>query len=1311
VPFTLTIADVTSGHLQAVIGYDEPTRVLRIRDPSIHHTLEMNAAEFFDAQQSVGPRGMAMVPVENEDLLEGLALPEADLYDVYHAMQLELEAHDRSAAVQHYERMVVLNPGHRLTLTARRALAGYDANAQENLAAIDALLELYPDDQSLLLSRLFSLRELATRRERLDWLDAVFTRRHVSAPLFLEYAAELATDDRNMDQAMWLCRRALRRRPGEPRAMHLLAGLYWNQERSDEAIRLFRLAACGDDRNEAYALSYFAATRWLGRADTGLAFLRDRWERLGDRASQPVMTLFEALCALDRVDEALGVLENALLRRPDDGELDLFAANRYAMFGDAERAAMHLSAAQGQVRQTAWLGQAAAAARLAGNRQLALSYWADVLELEPLDLAAHRMTALLHAETSGRRRALEHLSSFCERFPHHAGLLQLSYELSSDASAAQRESFLRKLLEIDPSNAWALRELALNLQRQGRFDDALEAARDATRLDVSAASGHAIMGHALVRCGRVEEAATSYRRCIEHQADSREAIRGLLRTCGNTVADTREALRFLEEQLMKQALFGDGFLEYRHAARGILPPGDLLAVLQHAYAERPDAWSAYSALVNHLVEMGNTDEALRVATQATESFSKLPGAWLDLSRVHRRRREVEAQVVALDRARELNPEWPEPIHNLCDVYEQSGRFQESRQLLERCIKLSPLAAALRGRLAHVLHRSGEVDRAIAVLEEAVRIEPDYEWAWESLARFSAERGKPSHALDLARSLAESLGETRAWVRLAKLELSVDTPEASLESLERAIRINPRSAKAHDQRAVALAQLRRFEDAEAACRPAAFGERVPLELQGRAAWLDAQRGDLDLAIERIRTTVKENPDYTWGWQCLLEWYAAKERFDDAAEAAERLAWLEPDNAVPVAWEAEMRSGNGDRERAKDLYQRAMRMDPAYLFAGSRYFNLQLEDRELDEAERTLEVLSLHASDEETLAARIQLAVKRSEKETALELLRRLCRRPEAEQSAIGEAVMAMDNGGLSGEAERALHDLAGEEVCNAAVPGMWMGLLMRRGHLGSLRDYLWLRRLGPGAATAVHQALDGLGETAAKAPEGFSWGRWQVTWRSRIIRILFRDWRETDITYWAKMGWLLLTRRQHRAARRWLDDWARRPDAEPWMLQNVAIVCLQTDADRQAREVLRYMGHRIDIREELPPLVKLWCVVGACLDGNSSVAGALLHETPSAAVEGQYMAFRSFGELLVDVLSKPRGPLTESARDRWKRLQNSEMPDRATLRLFMLGKYALARHTRRIDKVVSTWIDLHRSRSFFMAVALFVVLLRLIAALG
>ena len=166
-----------------------------------------------------------------------------------------------------------------------------------------------------------------------------------------------------------------------------------------------------------------------------------------------------------------------------------------------------------------------------------------------------------------------------------------------------------------------------------------------------------------------------------------------------------------------------------------------------------------------------------------------------------------------------------------------------------------------------------------------------------------------------------------------------------------------------------------------------------------------------------------------------------------------------------------------------------------------------------------------------------------------------------------------------------------------------------------------------------------------------------------------------------------------------------------MLQNVAIVYLETNADRQAREVLRYMEHRIDIREELPPLVKLWCAVGACLDGNSSVASALLHETPSAAVEGEYMAFRSFGELLVDVLSKPRGSLTESARDSLKRLQDRKMPDRATLRLFMLGKHALARHTRRIDKVVSTWMGLHRSRSVFIVVALFVVLVRLIAALG
>ncbi len=96
---------------------------------------------------------MALVPVEQADSLEGLELPETDLYDLHHCMQLELERHDRDTAVACHQKMIETAPDHRLTYTAKLALAGYDVNPLEALAAVDALLESFPDDDHLRFAR------------------------------------------------------------------------------------------------------------------------------------------------------------------------------------------------------------------------------------------------------------------------------------------------------------------------------------------------------------------------------------------------------------------------------------------------------------------------------------------------------------------------------------------------------------------------------------------------------------------------------------------------------------------------------------------------------------------------------------------------------------------------------------------------------------------------------------------------------------------------------------------------------------------------------------------------------------------------------------------------------------------------------------------------------------------------------------------------------------------------------------------------------------------------------------------------------
>ena len=150
----------------------------------------------------------------------------------------------------------------------------------------------------------------------------------------------------------------------------------------------------------------------LGEA---LAFLRRRFEELGGRSGLPVRSLSWALDQLDQCDEALAVYDAALARRPDDGNLALFAAEAFSRFGRHDRARELLDHARDRSR--GWARVAARHAEAEGRPDEAMTYWRRVLEVEPLAIDAHeemlrRHEKMLAAEAHGGPVTSDEMASF-----------------------------------------------------------------------------------------------------------------------------------------------------------------------------------------------------------------------------------------------------------------------------------------------------------------------------------------------------------------------------------------------------------------------------------------------------------------------------------------------------------------------------------------------------------------------------------------------------------------------------------------------------------------------------------------------------------------------------------------------------------------------------------------------------------------------------------------------------------------------------------------------------------------------------------
>ncbi len=1191
IPFAMTTVETQSAHLQALIGYDSFRGTLLVRDPYERTTGEWLATEFLERQAANGPRGLVLVPAAEASRLDGFDLPDAEVFDDVYRLERALHVYDREAAEQHFSSLERRDASHRLTLFARRYLAWYDASLPHQLAAVEELLLRYPENANFLWSKANALRELSRRAEYREFLHATATAKD-SDPLFWrEWAEELGKDARETFAAERQLKRCLRFRPLEADNLRALANLLWDRRQFAEATELYRLAACLRDKVEFHARSYFTAARHLRQTEKALGMLARRFEKFGRQSATPARILFWALTALNREPEAFVKLDEALALRPEDGELVLFAADAYARHGDPARASSLLAAAEKRTTPAEWLRSSARIADYTSRLHESLACWRRVLEEEPLALDAHRSVTRLLAETVNRAAALAHLQATCERFSHHVPLHQLWVEWARGEGDAEAERVLRLLLALDPRDAWARRELALALAGQRRFDEAHVELAAAEAIEPNVPQLHSTRGRVLLIAGRYAEARESCRAALRLAIDEDAPAADLL-AASRTHEEKCASLAFIREELIRQVVFGDGLLTYRREAFGILDSAELLASLREALDARPDLWHAWSAVVLQLTDMQQVDEALTLAQQCTERFPLLPRVWLDLAQVHRFRGEREKEIPPLRRTLQLSPAWGWPSRLLADTYGRMGQYDESSKILEQAIAAAPLDSQNHGHLAEVLDRLGRREEAIARIEQALRLDPSYDWAWDKLREWSPPSDPNSRAVALAREISrDRSGEARSWLALAQV-LGRDGLDECLGALDRANRLDPLYTDACDYRAWVFAEAGRYDEAAAACEPEACRGDVPTNLRGRAAWVEARRGNLRAATAKMLAVVEHAPDYYWGWNQIADWAMEDQNYQQARDAAERMARLAPRNAIPLGYLADAQSKLGQHDAALASLRRAFEIDPTYEFAGLRLFDHHLEKNDFAEAERFLGLLQTHLPGSRTLLAELRLRARRRREDEAYAVFERLCCAPEADGWAIKSADEALANTGWVRRQEEILFAHLHDPAANPEVGAVWV---RRAAALGKWKRLREIRRIDPSRA---------LGERARIAYVEVLGQHKRARDLSRFMR-KEHAWLQGNAIAWGSVAYALVEMKRYRTAVKWMDDWRTHAGIRPWMLQNLIASLRELGRDTTALEASR---KALTLpRDQTTPQHQLWIALDEVSRGETDSARSAVAE--------------------------------------------------------------------------------------------------------
>jgi tetratricopeptide (TPR) repeat protein len=1200
VPFELFIFDDAVDRARIVIGYDEVRQALLVRDPKHRGLLEI-PADVLNARQRVdGPAGLALTPADKSDLLQNLDLPESDLRDSLHRLRLAIERHDRDEAAFFVESLRGQAPDHPIALRAALELAEFDGDLSLALRWIDRLLDLCPEDQRLWLRKLDCLASSDQRDERLALLRNVCGRRG-TPPLFsLRLADELRKDSRDFREAVFWARHALKQGAGLE-AISRLAELRWEQRPSDDALELHRFAVCLNDKDETSARQYFHAARHLSDANRALDFFKARFERLGGRTGLPAIALFGAYDELGRRAEALPLLDTALQRRPDDGQLLLFAARTQIQTGQLAEAEKNLQAAEGRAPKSHVQRIAASLALCRNDLPRAQKLWREILDREPLALDANDEFARLLAEIEGRPAALKHLEEICARNPRHFGLCQLWLNWLEPDGPQVQEPIWRWLLELNPSDAATRRGWAKCLAGLRRWPEALKEAEAAIEADASNPAGHSLRGFILKSLGQFVEAQDAYRRAVSLAIDYKPAMAGLFDSC-RTLLERRDALATVLTELERNLISGDGLLAFRDLGTNQLPPRELLAIFKKILGLRPDLWQAWAVVIGELARQGHLDEGVETATQAVERHPLSAPLWCEVASLYEIRKDAKSEIAALEQALSLNPGEVSILRRLASALDRGGQSDRARTELEETLRMHPRDADAWHQLGLLDWKQNQRQEAIEKLQRALAVDPECAPAWQSLTEWARTLKQPGLLLDTAKHIAQQRGnDPKASLRLARLLMEAKNPAEAMIALDHAIALHPKDVEAHDLRACLLASEDRIEEAFVACRPEAWTNPPP-ELRARAAWLLDQQGRRPEALEALAAVIDEAPHLVWAWEALTGWYLDIDKKAEARAVIDKFLKAAAAHTAPYIWLATWHERDGNNPEAIDLLEKVLVTDPRCVIARVNLMKIQLATNQFHALVDNAAALRELGFVDWALWGEIGRAVASKDTALATTQLLELCGIVESDGAALGMArdlfAEAKALGGIAPKLEKQLFSVPNHPSAGA----LWVESLWTRHKLPSTKKIRKLTERGDAGQQALLQTLRCLSEAGMKAASprlitnAFRRGR---------LRRLGRKFNATLSRHpeaWSEFALALASNGRRGAARRWIGDWRNRKSPRPAWPGLFEAFC-ELKRDRDAMEI--GLSALRDAPEKQKPSIAwrlAWLQVN---HGEASLATALL----------------------------------------------------------------------------------------------------------
>jgi len=664
-------------------------------------------------------------------------------------------------------------------------------------------------------------------------------------------------------------------------------------------------------------------------------------------------------CAvLKRYDEAESSLRQALQQDPRRAQTKLELASLLRIAGKIDQAKTLLNEVvasdPGNVKALYLLGDLE---KKQGNASRAAQLYQAVLAAKPADTVAQYKLGLIEIESGALEKAEKRADAVLKSAPNNGDGLRLKGLVHFQRgnyreAAASLQASLKSRPTVD-----GYYFLGLCYYNQGELESALSQFRVILDRIPEARQARLMTGQTLIAQNRVEDAIAEIRKVLATD-DSDAAAHNLLASAYLAQGMFEEGMRELNRATALDPKLVSAHLKkgYLYLSRGKNTQGE--SELASAVQAAPGALTGRLLLASYYQRQGKREMALSTLKAGLTGGKGDAPLYNALAVLQFSSGERDQGMSSIARAKQVDPAFPASYQNLAAYYAASGDYPKASAEYGAFLRVSPrhagallgLAAIceLSGKDAEALaqykkatetrapeaflalagyHRKkGEIDQALAVLDEAAKLAPRAVAPLETKGRLLAEAKRYREALKVFQDL-EAVSQDHAVSLQVETYLAMQEGGKAAEQARRLIAKYPTSARGH----LTLAAVhQRQNDLDAALSDVQNGIRVDGKNElARLALGNVYlvRKDYGKAMAAYQDALRLKPDFVAALfaegvlldqtgkkrEAVAKYRAVLARSDSYLPALNNLAFL-------------LANGYGNKEEALRLALEAFKRDP-------------------------------------------------------------------------------------------------------------------------------------------------------------------------------------------------------------------------------------------------------------------------------------------------------------------------------------------------------------------------------------------------